>query len=75
MRGLVHQPLENTALQVDKRTVITAFEIDVVLIEQLPVDDRLNTVSLAERRDRADLAVHEQVLEFLFGGKADRMGE
>lgn len=75
MRDLVHQSAKRTAFQVNHRPVITAFEINIVLVEQLPVDDRPNAVSLAQRRNGADFAVHEQTMEFLFCGEADRMRE
>jgi hypothetical protein len=57
MRHLVHQTTKRAALEVDDRTVIATFEIDIVPIEKLPVDDRSNAVGLAQRRDGADLAI------------------
>ena len=75
MRDLVHQLAKRAALEVDHSTVVATFEIDIVLTEKLPVDDRSNAVGLAQRRDGADLAIREQALEFVFGGEANRLGQ
>lgn len=64
---MLRQPRKFGAVHVYQRLVVACFEIDVRLLLQGGVDDRLDAV--AHRRDRAEFAISEQLADFRLVGK------
>ena len=57
--GLGHQPRELCLVHVNQRHVIAALQIDVGPLLHAVVDDDVEAVTLADRRDGAERAVRK----------------
>src|SRR5262245_64550178 len=71
MPGLGHQPRKLRLVHVNQRHVIAALQVDVWPLLHAVVDDDVQTVTLADRRDRAERAVRKQRADLLFIRQVD----
>src|SRR5262245_48901420 len=71
MPGLGHQPRKLRLVHVNQRHVIAALQVDVGPLLHAVVDDDVQAVTLADRRDRAERAVREQRADLLFIRQSD----
>src|SRR5262245_2064317 len=71
MAGLGHQPRELRLVHVNQRHVVAALQVDVWPLLHAVVDDDVQTVTLADRRDRAERAVRKQRADLLFIRQVD----
>ena len=58
-----------------ERGVVAAFEIDVRLIADASLDDGVEAIAFADRRDRSGSAILEQLLELVFAGEGEVLSE
>ena len=73
--GLLRQSRELRALHADQRGVIAAFHVDVPPCIDAVVDDDVQPVALAERRDGSNVAVDKQLCDLLLARQVDLVAE
>ena len=72
--GAGHHLAELLAADPDQSPVVAALEADLVEPRQAVVEHHVQAVRFAERRDRAQIAVREQLADLLLGGERDVIG-
>ena len=73
--GVAGQPGELRVGEMNERRVVAALEIDVGLAVDAVVDDDVEPIALADRRDSAARAVAKQALDLALGGEVDVLAE
>ena len=75
MPGLAVQPGKLGLVQADERGVIAAFAIELRLLIDAAVDDHVEAVTLAERRNGAANTIAENLGDLLLAGQPDGVAE
>ena len=75
VRSGAHQFGELRPAHVHEGRVVAAFEIDVGLVADARLDDGVEPISLADRRDRTPRTIAEQSLKLGFAGQGEVLAE